>query len=147
MTGNRSGHLLQPDISFFRTIRLGKYPGKYLCLSVWTNNTGQQQICCLGFLSWSVTILMCWIQKSHWFCSIKSTFVYSATWTFYMFRFSINIKCRSLVYNKFGVKVFWADLGQFWSAESKNHIGFVESGQLFYIAPYEVSTCLGFPSI
>jgi len=42
MTGNRSGHLLRPDIGFFGTIRLGKYPGKfrgkYLCLSVWTNN-------------------------------------------------------------------------------------------------------------
>jgi len=36
MTGNRSGHLLQPDIGFFGTgtIRLGKY----LSLSVWTNN-------------------------------------------------------------------------------------------------------------
>jgi len=34
MTGNRSGHSLQPDIGFFGTIRLGKYPGKYLCLSV-----------------------------------------------------------------------------------------------------------------
>jgi len=30
MTGNRSGHLLRPDI--------GKYRGKYLSLSVWTNN-------------------------------------------------------------------------------------------------------------
>jgi len=42
MTGNRSGYLLQPDIGFFGTIRLCKYPGKYrgkyLCLSVWTNN-------------------------------------------------------------------------------------------------------------
>jgi len=38
MTRNRSGHLLRPDIRFFGTIRLGKYWGKYLCLSVWTNN-------------------------------------------------------------------------------------------------------------
>jgi len=42
MTANRSRHLLQPDIGFFGTIHLGKYPGKYpgkyLCLSVWTNN-------------------------------------------------------------------------------------------------------------
>jgi len=38
MTGNRYGHLLRPDIGFFATIRLGKYPGKYrdkyLCLFV-----------------------------------------------------------------------------------------------------------------
>jgi len=38
MTGNCSGHLLRPDIWFFGTIRLGKYRGKYPCLSVWTNN-------------------------------------------------------------------------------------------------------------
>jgi len=36
-----------------------------------TYYTGQQQIWCLGFL--------CWSQKSHWFCSIRSTFLYSAT--------------------------------------------------------------------
>src|SRR6218665_608598 len=36
MTGNRSGHLLWPHIVFL-TIHLGKYRGKYLCLSVWTN--------------------------------------------------------------------------------------------------------------
>ena len=34
----KSLHLLRPDIGFFGTIRLSKYPGKYLCLSVWTNN-------------------------------------------------------------------------------------------------------------
>jgi len=38
MTGNRSGHLLLPDIGIVWTIRLGKYQGKYLCLSVWTKN-------------------------------------------------------------------------------------------------------------
>jgi len=53
----------------------------------------------------------------------------------------------TLVYNKFGIYVFWADLGQFWCAESKNRIGFVQSGQLFYIAPYELFTYLGFPLI
>src|SRR6218665_1255278 len=44
MTGNRSGHLLQLDIGFFGTIRLGKYPGKYgdkyLCLSVFNETRG-----------------------------------------------------------------------------------------------------------
>jgi len=42
MTRNRSGHLLWQDIGFLGTIRLGKYQGKYwgkyLSLSVWTNN-------------------------------------------------------------------------------------------------------------
>ena len=36
--------------------------------------TGQQQICCLGFFRWFRTNLMRWIQKSHWFCSIRSSF-------------------------------------------------------------------------
>src|SRR6218665_2415434 len=35
MTGNRSGHLLRPDIVFFGTIHLGKY----LSLFVWTKQS------------------------------------------------------------------------------------------------------------
>ena len=36
--------------------------------------TGQQQFCCLRFVSWLRTNLMRWIQKSHWFCLIRSSF-------------------------------------------------------------------------
>jgi len=44
MTGNHSGHSLRPDIGFFGTTRLGKYPGKYrgkyLFLSVFNETWG-----------------------------------------------------------------------------------------------------------
>src|SRR6218665_1946169 len=40
MTGNRSGHLLRSDIEFSGTICLGKYPGKFLCPSVFNENRG-----------------------------------------------------------------------------------------------------------
>ena len=46
------------------------------------------------------------------------------------------------VNNKFFVCVFSADLGQTWCAESKNHIGFAQSGQVFELRPHAVFTFL-----
>ena len=44
--------------------------------------------------------------------------------------FTVYLKI-TLVNNKFVVCVFLADLGRIWCAESKNHIGFAQSGQIF----------------
>ena len=41
----------------------------------------------------------------------------------------------TLVNKKFVVWVFSADLGRIWCAESKNHIGFAQSGQVFELWP------------
>ena len=51
----------------------------------WTHYTGQQQFCCLHFVSWLGTSLVRWIQKSHWFCSIRSSFWAIATSRFCVF--------------------------------------------------------------
>ena len=44
----------------------------------------------------------------------------------------------TLANNKFVVCVFLADLGRIWCAESKNHIGFAQSGQVFELWPHVV---------
>ena len=57
---------------------------------------GQQQICCLSFFSWFRTNLMRRIQKSHWFCSIRSSFFSYGHMSFFTFLFTCTHVWRIL---------------------------------------------------
>ena len=48
------------------------------------------------------------------------------------------LRIITLVNNKFVVCIFLVDLGRIWCAESKNHIGFAQSGQVFEPWPHVV---------
>ena len=95
ITGNLILHICVADFQrltlaykfwlFIRVDLISMNLPKVMYNTIEINNTGQQQICSLRFFNWFRTNLMCWIQKSHLFCSIRSSFWAMATCHFLCF--------------------------------------------------------------